>query len=145
MPSSRSTLFWPSPKRVLTVYGMETKPTSEQILRFVSLFGDTREAFLDGMCYWFAYILQARFGGETFYDQLNGHFVQRINESFYDASGDVTEKYGSSKYLMRWSDMESYDPSLYRRLIRDCIKKERFDYDDDAGAAEAAADHVEAG
>lgn len=66
--------------------------TEAQILRFINLFGDTREVFLNGMCYWFAYILQARFGGETFYDQLDGHFVQKIAERLYDASGDVTDE-----------------------------------------------------
>jgi hypothetical protein len=28
------------------------------------------------------------------------------------------------------ADMEQLDSSLYRRMIRDCIKKERYDDDD---------------
>lgn len=32
--------------------------------------------------------------------------------------------------LQSWADMEQLDSSLYRRMIRDCIKKERYDDDD---------------
>lgn len=124
---------------------MENRTDKETILHFIGHFRAAQETFLYGCCFWFAFILQARFGGTMMYEPVENHYVQEIGGWLYDVSGDVTEKYRASKYLMRWSDMESYDSSLYRRLIRDCIKKERFDYDDDPGAAEAAADHVEAG
>lgn len=61
------------------------------------------------------------------YEPVKNHFVQEIGGRFYDASGDVTDTYKNSEYLMFWSDMEQYDPLLYQRLVRDCIRKEPYD------------------
>lgn len=101
----------------------------QEILHFISQFENAKETFLFGMCFWFAFILQERFGGTMMYEPVENHYVQEIGGRLYDVSGDVTEQYGSSEHLMRWVDMEQFDSSLYRRLTRDCIKKERYDDD----------------
>lgn len=62
------------------------------------------------------------------YEPVINHFVQEIGGRLYDVSGDVTEQY-TTECLMFWADMEGYDSSLYRRLIRDCVRKEEFDGD----------------
>ena len=69
------------------------------------------------------------------YLPVENHFVQAIGKRLYDVSGDVTPKYLCSQ-IIPWETMEQYDSSLYRKLVRDCIKKERFDYDNDSGWAE---------
>lgn len=103
-----------------------TPASADAVLDFIGHFKEAQDTFLYGMCYWFAYILWGRFGGTMMYEQVDNHFVQEIGGRLYDVSGDVTELYGSSAYLMRWADMEGYDPSLYRRLLRDCVRKERW-------------------
>ena len=99
----------------------------ETVLCFIRQFKNAEETFLNGCCYWFAFILQERFGGTMMYEPVENHFVQEIGGRLYDISGDVTEKYKNSEYLMFWSDMEQYDCLLYKRIVRDCIKKERYD------------------
>lgn len=96
---------------------------SKEILDFIEQFKDGTEMFTCGLCYWFAFILQERFGGNMMYEPVINHFVQEIGGRLYDVTGDVTEQY-TTEYLMFWADMESYDASLYRRLLRDCVRKE---------------------
>lgn len=97
----------------------------QKILQFISLFEDAKDIFLYGLCFWFAFILQERFGGTMMYEQVENHYIQEIGGRLYDVSGDVTERYGTSKYLVPWADFEQRDSSLYQRLVRDCIKKVR--------------------
>lgn len=97
----------------------------ETVLGFIKHFKGSEDVFLYGCCYWFAFILQERFGGTMMYEPTENHFVQEIGGRLYDASGDVTEKY-TSEYLMFWSDMEQYDHLLYKRIVRDCIRKEPY-------------------
>lgn len=93
------------------------------ILNFINNFKSCKETFLCGMCYWFAHILQARFGGTMMYAPVDNHFVQKIGGRIYDVSGDVTDDYGSSTDLIPWFAMEAYDKRLYQRIVRDCILK----------------------
>ena len=53
------------------------------------------------------------------YEPVINHFVQEIGGRLYDVSGDVTDQY-TTEYLMFWADM---DPSLYQRILRDCVRK----------------------
>lgn len=92
------------------------------ILGFIKHFKQAQETFLTGCCYWFSYILEGCFGGETMYLPVENHFVQRIGGRLYDVTGDVTERYQASE-IMPWEEVERYDESLYRRLIRDCVRK----------------------
>lgn len=54
--------------------------------------------------------------------------LRRKDENGDPAGGDVTEEY-TSEHLMFWDDMESYDASLYQRLLRDCVRKEECPYE----------------
>jgi hypothetical protein len=99
-----------------------------------SRFSDAEEMFTQGLCYWFAYILYTRFNGEIYYvdrqEYFNqkvqdtrcviNHFITKIDDSFYDITGDVTWKYTNP---IPWKSIEEDDPLLYNRLVRDCIKK----------------------
>ena len=44
------------------------------IENFIALF-DYDQRYLNGLCYWFAYMLKGRFpDGEIWYDQISNHF-----------------------------------------------------------------------
>ena len=76
------------------------------------------EAFTQGCCYWFAFILHTRFACENptiMIDYVAAHFGCKIGEKVYDITGDVTEKY-------RWETWtECSDEALIRRITEDCI------------------------
>lgn len=117
---------WHLRKCALMVCGMETNPSVSDILGFINNFKDAQTTFLYDCCYWFAFILNERFGGTTMYLPVENHFVQAIGKRLYDVSGDVTVDYMYA-YIIPWANMECYDPSLYQRIVRDCINKEKDD------------------
>ena len=43
--------------------------------------------WLEGNCYYFARILKMRFKGEIWYDLVEGHFLFRSFDKFYDWGG----------------------------------------------------------
>ncbi len=73
--------------------------------------------WLTGNCYFFAIILQAAFGGDIYYDVINGHFLLQCEGSFYDWTGKVD----NYEKLVKWNDFEQYDKLQKQRIIRDCI------------------------
>lgn len=99
---------------------------NEVILDFIAQFRElgAENCFSNGMCYWFARILQDRFGGLITYDLVENHFgFKEIidTEKVYDITGDVTNKYN----WVLWIDYQIQDPIHSSRIIRDCINKER--------------------
>lgn len=50
----------------------------ETVLGFIKHFKGSEDVFLYGCCYWFAFILQERFGGTMMYEPIENHFVQEI-------------------------------------------------------------------
>ena len=78
----------------------------------------TSETFLNGCCYWFAYILYRRFlrqNSRIMYDQVENHFGTQIGGRVYDISGDVTTKYD-------WIPWEELGDDMHKsRIVRDCI------------------------
>lgn len=79
--------------------------------------GVIEDTFLNGYCYWFANMLHGVFAGEIFYEPVEGHFVTKINERFYDIRGDVTERYIGK---------EMYNKEIYlkrKNIINGCILK----------------------
>jgi len=105
-----------------------------EVLEFIEKFkqyeqGDVlHRTFTNGYCYYFAIILQERFGGEILYDPIEGHFVTRILDDYfgihlYDITGEVTNKYD-------WSILQ---PKTYwmknGRIIRGVILKDGKTYE----------------
>ena len=78
----------------------------------------TDETFLNGCCYWFAFILYRRFiraGSRIMYDQIENHFGTQIQGRVYDITGDVTKLY-------QWEPWDKLDDDLLKsRITRDCI------------------------
>lgn len=82
--------------------------------------------WLEGNCYYFARILKMRFKGEIWYDLVEGHFLFRNFDKFYDWSG-LREEYDFDKpetveNLVKWADYKRVDPVHYERIVRDVIE-----------------------
>lgn len=92
-------------------------------MRFISRFTaggryeQVKEAFQNGCCYWFAFILLNRFPKDSrlVYDEVENHFAAEIGGVVFDISGDITGQYD----MQPWVALD--DEALRRRLIRDCI------------------------
>jgi len=82
--------------------------------------------WMSGNCYYFARILKARFRGEIWYDLVNGHFLFRRGDYFFDWTG-IRLEYDLNKpetvdNLVKWSDYKKVDPVHYDRIVRDVIE-----------------------
>ena len=55
--------------------------------------------YLNGGCYIFASKLKQLLGGDILYLVNEYHFVLRLNNKLYDASGNVTNTYKASKFI----------------------------------------------
>ena len=98
----------------------------ETILDFIKNFQNegTIKTFTEGCCYWFAYILLARFGDITnkthiMYNDISGHFATKINGKLYDITGEIEE----SEQWQKFDDYLIKEPSYSLVIIRDCILK----------------------
>lgn len=92
----------------------------EQVKQFISLFG-TDERYMNGLCYWFAYILKGRFPkGDIWYDQIMNHFYFVIEDAAFDIRGRVI----LPRTAMKWDEYEAYDALDYQRVVKYCILKE---------------------
>lgn len=81
---------------------------------------DKDNNWLTGNCYYFALILKERFQGEIYYDVIKGHFITKIEDSFYDYTGVYSEE--ECSHFIKWSEFESYDNKQLKRVINSCIK-----------------------
>lgn len=89
----------------------------KEILEFISRRFKIDANWLNGNCYWFAYILISRFPSlKIYYEPVIGHFVAGDGENFYDWTGEVHYTNLISLY-----EIEKEDPLWYGRLIRDCV------------------------
>ena len=97
---------------------------TNEILKFITDFrrfdkdNTIIKTFTEGYCYYFAIILQERFGGQILYDPIAGHFITFINNKYYDITGDITEIYKNNTNL--------YDKTIWmssESIIRDVILK----------------------
>ncbi len=89
---------------------------SNFILRF-HVSKDIDEVFTTGCCFWYAKILEKRFIDKhpvIMYDEIEGHFGTKIEETVFDITGDVTNKY-------KWTAWDKVDPIRRSRITKDCI------------------------
>ncbi len=81
--------------------------------------------FTEGYCFWFAYILKARFPhGEIYYFPIYNHFVYKAFNRIFDITGDCTASYDTSQ-MIPWVEYQTKElgSSHLDRLIDDCILK----------------------
>ena len=98
---------------------------SDFINQFKAYGPNVIDCFSNGMCYYFAQILNSRFGPSTkiVYDPIINHFAVEYDMRIYDITGDITD---NSEY--HWYDWDIYkheDPLHTERICRDCILKRR--------------------
>lgn len=93
---------------------------STEIYDFITSRFPKESHWMDGNCYYFAVILQTRFGGKIFYDVIHGHFVTEIDGVNYDWSGKY--EYDNDCVLIPWEDFQQYDEVQYQRIVDCCIK-----------------------
>ena len=108
-----------------TIYGPEL---NKDILDFINRrFPINKDCdWMTGNCYYFARILKTRFKGEIWYDLVNGHFLFRRGDYFFDWTG-IRLEYDLNKpetvnSLVKWSIYKDIDPSHYERIVRDVIE-----------------------
>lgn len=78
------------------------------------------DAFTNGNCYHFAVILSELYDeGDIVYDEIDGHFMFRYKDKYYDITGEVTNVNNARSLLAISYD----DEPLYGRLLRDCAYK----------------------
>ena len=111
---------------------MKTKDDVERICKFIANFSGAENTFLNGCCYWFAYILHTMFDLDIGYEPVDGHFVasciiaEPLHEGGtaysvrrFDVRGDVTELLaGKDIYDADW--LKEHEPNWYKHLMRDC-------------------------
>lgn len=106
----------------------------KDVVKFISHFKGAEDTFLNGCCYWFAWILRERFHErgfwvDIFYDPIEGHFVARfitdcddITQSeirLFDIRGDVTDLYREIELENLWV-MSMNEERRYGKLMCDC-------------------------
>ena len=86
----------------------------------------TTDVFLNGYCYWFAYMLAERFkmfaSTSIMYNQVLGHFAVKINDSLYDIRGKLNKTESEGEWE-EWNAWRKNEPSYYKVVERDCIFK----------------------
>ena len=76
--------------------------------------------WLNGNCYYFAAILQARFpGGQIVYDRVESHFLYRFRGKYYDWTG---ERFPREDVVVNWDTYYLSDPVHWKRIWNDVIK-----------------------
>ena len=89
----------------------------KDVLHFIKQFESAQKLFMEGRCYWFAFILKERFDGTILYNEIMNHWACLIDYKLYDATGQI-----DSKGFYRWPDCVIEDNLLYQRLIDQCIE-----------------------
>lgn len=89
----------------------------EKIKEFIKRRFPQNCSWTSGNCYHFAVILKSVFGGDIYYDVINGHFLLKCEDSLYDWTGRVTDH----GFLVKWDDFEQYDYLQKERIMKDCI------------------------
>ena len=97
----------------------------EEILLFIDHFADYGKEVIDcfttGNCYWFAVILNERFGGTIVYNPVACHFACKLNGGhIYDITGQI-----DTVVTGPWEDfyeMMLKDPIHYARVYDNCVE-----------------------
>ena len=100
--------------------------TEAEILSFIRNFRGAESVFLNGCCYWFAAILNARFPqmGYIFYNPVDNHFAWKYDGVYYDVTGqcDKEEKETQGRWLL-WEYYRHKFPLESLRIEIGCILK----------------------
>ena len=95
----------------------------KEILEFIQRFKSPDEkgfeyGFQNGDCYWFAFILKGRFGGQIKYLPISCHFICKIGKEYYDITGCLSSL---REPVLDWNSYKKEDESHWNRIYKDCI------------------------
>ena len=90
----------------------------QKVMEFIHRRFPKDSNWTNGNCYYFALILSDRFHGTMYYDVIDGHFVTKIQNNYYDYCGLVNL---DKRVLIEWNKFEEYDKHQYRRIIEDVL------------------------
>lgn len=89
----------------------------EDVLEFIKRRFPMDCKWVDGNCYFFAVILNERFpNGEIVYDVIDGHFLLKLGDKYFDHRGVSTPIKPIS-----WRDFDSYDCLQKQSIVKYCI------------------------
>lgn len=110
-------------------FSWEGEKMQEEVLQFINQFKEKgreeiEDTFMNGQCYWFAYILASRFGGTLWFNPLIPHFCAKINRILYDIRG-ICE---SGEYWYEWETykkimIQQNKRSELNEIINTCVLK----------------------
>ncbi len=98
-----------------------------EVMEFINNFKEgfdskgLEQVFTNGNCYHFALILKELFMGIIYYNLDEGHFITRIDDKYYDITGEVKP----SDLCYRWSELSIIEPDQYRVIKNNCVYKIR--------------------
>ena len=99
------------------------------ILAFINNFKKSNpqaieKAFTEGNCYWFAKILEERFGGVILYNPVENHFawVDENHKGTYDITGQI-----KGEGFSPWDFYYEWDPSEDTRIEKQCVNLEELE------------------
>ncbi len=103
---------------------MASRKNKNTILSFINVFKskypkEITDVFYNGYCYYFALMLQARFGGELFFNPNLVHFAVLINGYLFDIRGKVN--LSDDKEWYNWEDFQRNNDVT--KVIHSCILK----------------------
>ena len=81
---------------------------------------ELEDLFTNGYCYWFSVILSKRFDGVIYYLPIENHFITKINNRYYDITGEVDI---TGLVLYSWDNYKSFEPLDSERVKKYCIDK----------------------
>lgn len=93
---------------------------------------ELESVFYRGYCYWFAFILAARFKGTIWFNSKIVHFAAKIDNELYDIYGKVRlgicpitgeEDYSENNWI-EWSKFQINNHEAVESIVKSCIKKE---------------------
>lgn len=90
-----------------------------KVVEFIKRRFPTDCNWTNGNCYYFALILSNRFNGVIYYDVIDGHFICKIDNNYYDYFGIVDI---NNRILIEWNKFQEYDSLQYERIIKDVIQ-----------------------
>ena len=92
---------------------------NNEILEFIKRRFPTDCQWISGNCYYFSVILLSRFPtGSIYYDVINGHFVFKYEDHYYDWTGCIKP----DGYLVEWDNFDEYDHIQKQVIVDGCIK-----------------------
>ena len=93
--------------------------SDNEVLEFINRKFNTDCNWTTGNCYYFAIILKDRFpNGTIFYDVVNGHFVFKYKNKYYDWKGMVNL---DDCLVVEWDNFNKYDEIQRQRIVQDCL------------------------